>query len=152
MKKIILIFVILGSSCRPLHDVTKTNIEEEFKVKQSLYEKISRPGDQIVIMPAPMSPYPKDTTITYKGEKGATATRVYDSEGRVASETILCPQTTEERMAETEAKYKYEESIKTAELNLEVVKIVSKYGFYSICALGFSLCIAILGRALILRR
>lgn len=152
MKKLSVILVILFFGCNPLKNVTKTNLEEEFEIKESFYEKLSRPGDQIIILPAPLEPIHRDTTIIYTGTNGATATRVYDSEGRVAAETILCPQTTEERMAETEARYKYEQSIKEKQIDLEAVKIVSKYAFYSICALGFFLAIALMGRALILRK
>tara|TARA_A100000172_G_C3044260_1_gene111866 strand:- start:52614 stop:53072 length:459 start_codon:yes stop_codon:yes gene_type:complete len=151
MKKIFIILVFLFFGCNPLKDVTKVNLEEEFEVNESFYERITRPGDQIVILPAPKEPIHRDTTIIYKGTNGATATRVYDSEGRVASETILCPQTEEERLAELQAKYKMEMSFKEAEIDLEKVKILSKYGFYSVCALGFFGAIAFIGKAFVTR-
>ncbi|SDT16265.1 hypothetical protein SAMN05192545_2912 [Maribacter dokdonensis] len=142
MKKPLLLFAIFVSSCKPFHNVTKTNLEEEFKVKESAYERITNPGDRIVILPAPLNPINRDTIIIYKGKNGATATTSYDSDGRVSAQIIDCPETTEERLAKLDAQYKLELSIKEKELDLEIANTIGKWLAIILIPIGFFFAVA----------
>ena len=132
----------IRDSCKPFHNTSKTNLEEEFKVKESAYERITNPGDRIVILPAPLNPINRDTVIIYTGKNGATATTSYDSEGRVSAQIIDCPETTEERLAKMEAQYKYEMTVKEKELDLEIVNAIGKWLAVILIPIGLFFAVA----------
>ncbi len=154
MKKwYLIIFAILLSSCGLLKDVSKNKVNEKIKILETTREWTRRPGD-VIFVPAPRTPSErfKDTIIVYKGQKGATATTSFDRDGFVSGQVINCPDSEETKQTDIKAEYSLKEKQVDKTANIEFANVIGKWTFYSFCVISFFGCIAILGRALILKR
>jgi len=154
MKKwILIIFAILLSGCGLLKNVSKNRVNEKIKILETKTEWIKRPGD-IIFLPAPRTPNerPKDTVIVYRGEKGAAAITSFDKDGFLSGQVINCPDSEETKQTDIKADYSLREKQVDKTANIELANVIGKWAFYCFCVLSFFGCIAVLVRALILKR
>ncbi len=124
MKPLPYIFcLMLLSGCGLLKDKTKDESNEKFKFFDRSEIEISRPGD-VIVLPHPRSPNqrPKDTIITYTGERGATATTSYDSQGFLTGQIINCPDEQETKRMNIEGEYELRLKQVEAKVNSEIVR------------------------------
>ena len=124
MKSILYIYVlILLSGCGLLKDRSVDKSNEKFKFFDRSVIETTSPGD-VIVLPAPRTPNerPRDTVITYTGERGATATTAYDKEGFLAGQIINCPDEQETKRMNIEGEYELRLKQVEARLNSEIVR------------------------------
>lgn len=144
MKKLLIIWMlIVSSSCSLLKDRTVDKNNERYKFIDRSVITERTPGD-VIVMPAPRTPKdrPRDTTITTRGEKGATVTTSYDREGRLDGQTIICPETEKTKQMNVEGEYKLKTKQVESKANIELADTVGKWSAITFIPIGFFFALA----------
>lgn len=147
------VLLLLFNSCGLLKDVSKDKSNEKIKIIENTNEWKRQQGD-VVFLPQPktINKVFKDTIINYVTDKGSKVSTSYDKEGNIDNQIVICPDSEETKQINLSADYSLREKKVEKQMNNEIANTIGKWIFYSICSLGFFICISVLGRTLILQK
>jgi hypothetical protein len=123
---VLMALILFMSSCGILKDRKVNKSTERIRFVDNSLITTRTPGD-VIILPAPRVPNPRDTIIVVKGDKGATVTSSYGPKGELQGQVFNCPDSEETKQLDIKGEY----DIKTKQIekkaNIEMIREVGKW-------------------------